>query len=48
MDTDSVMVHVKAKNVYKDIAEDAEKRFGTSNCKVGRLLRMGKIIDGVN
>ena len=33
MDADSFIVHVKANNVYKDIAEDAEKRFDTSNCK---------------
>ena len=30
MDTDSFMVHVKTRDIYKDIAEDVETRFGTS------------------
>ena len=31
MDTDSFIVYIKANNIYKDIAEDFETRFGTSN-----------------
>ena len=31
MDTDSFVVYIKADDIYKDIAEDVETRFGTSN-----------------
>ena len=31
MDTDSLIVHVKTDCIYKDIAEDYEIRFDTSN-----------------
>ena len=31
MDTDSFIVYIKADDVYKDIAEDVETRFDTSN-----------------
>ena len=31
MDTDSFIVHVKTDDSYKDIAEDVETRFDTSN-----------------
>ena len=31
MDTDSFIVHVKKDDIYKDIAEDVETRFDTSN-----------------
>ena len=31
MDTDSFIVHIKTKDVYKDIANNLEKRFDTSN-----------------
>ena len=31
MDTDSLIAHVKSKDIYKDIAEDVETRFDTSN-----------------
>ena len=30
MDTDSFIAHVKADGIYKDIAEDVERRFDTS------------------
>ena len=33
MFTDSLIVHVKTDCIYKDIAEDVEKRFETSNQK---------------
>ena len=29
MDTDSLIVHIKTNNIYKDIAEGVEKRFNT-------------------
>ena len=31
MDTDSFIIHIKTKDFYKDIADDVEKRFDTSN-----------------
>ena len=31
MDTDSFIVHVKTDDFYKDIAEDVETKFDTSN-----------------
>ena len=42
MDTDSFIFHVKMDDIYKDIAEDIEKRFDTLNYDVDRLLPMGK------
>ena len=42
MNTDSFIVHVKAEDIYKDIAEDAEKRFDTSNFKINRPFPLGK------
>ena len=38
MDTDSFIVHVKTGDIYKDIAEDIEKRFDTSNFETDRPL----------
>ena len=38
MDTDSFIVHVKTDDTYKDIAEDVEKRFDTSNFEIDRPL----------
>ena len=38
VDTDSFIVHVKTDDIYKDIAEDVETRFGTSNLKLERPL----------
>ena len=37
-DTDSFIVHIKTEDFYKDIANDVEKRFGTSNYEVDRPL----------
>ena len=34
MDTDIFIVHVKTDNIYKDMAEDVETRFGTSNVEI--------------
>ena len=31
MDTDSFIMHIKTEDFYKDIADDVEKRFDTSN-----------------
>ena len=38
MDTDSFIVYVKTDNIYKDIAEDVETRFYTSNFEIDRPL----------
>ena len=38
MDTVSFIVHIKTDDIYKDIAEDVEKRFDTSNFKIDRPL----------
>ena len=38
MDTDSFIVYIKTDDIYKDIAEDVETRFDTSNYELERLL----------
>ena len=42
MDTDSLIVYIKTDDIYKDIAEDIETRFGTSNYELDRPLPNGK------
>ena len=42
MDTDSFIVYIKTDEIYKDIAEDVETRFDTSNYDLDRLLPKGK------
>ena len=42
MDTDSFIVYIKIDVIYKDIAEDVETRFYTSNYKLDRPLPKGK------
>ena len=42
MDTDSFVMNIKTEDFYKDIANDAEKRFDTSNYEVDRPLPTGK------
>ena len=42
MDTDSFIMNIKTEDFYKDIANDVEKRFDTSNYEVGRPLSTGK------
>ena len=42
MDTDSFMMNIKTKDFYKNIANDVEKRFDTSNYEVNRPLPTGK------
>ena len=41
MDTDSFIMHIKTEDFYKDIANDAEKRFDASNYEVNRPLLIG-------
>ena len=43
MDTDSFITHMKTEDFYKDIADDVEKRFHTSNYDVYRPLPTRKI-----
>ena len=42
MDTDSFVMNIKTEDFYKDIANDVEKRFDTSNYEVDRPLTTGK------
>ena len=42
MDTKSFIVHVKRNDIYKDIAEDVETRFDTSNFEFDRSLPKGR------
>ena len=38
MDTDSLIMNIKTKDFYKDIAQDVEEQFDTSNYGVDRPL----------
>ena len=42
MDTDSLIVDAETDDIYKDIAEDVETRFDTSNFEIARPLPQGK------
>ena len=42
MDTNSSIVYIKTNDIYKDIAEDVETRFDTSNYELDRPLPTGK------
>ena len=42
MNTDSFIMSIKTNDFYKDIANDVEKRFDTSNYEVNRPLPTGK------
>ena len=42
MDTDSFIMSIKTEDFYKDITNDVEKRFDTSNYEVNRPSPMGK------
>ena len=42
LDTDSFIMNIKTEDFYKDIANDVEKRFDTSNYEVNRPLPTGK------
>ena len=41
-DTDNFIMHIKTEDFYKDIADDIEKKYDTSNDTVERPLPMGK------
>ena len=41
MDTDSFIMNIKTEDFYKDIANDVEKRFDTSNYEADRPLSTG-------
>ena len=41
MDTDSFVVNIKTKDFYKDISQDVNKRFDTSNYTFDRPLPIG-------
>ena len=42
MDTDSFIMNIKTNDFYKDISNDVENRFDTSNYEVNRPLPIGK------
>ena len=42
MDTDSFIMHIKTEDFYRDIANDVEKRFDTSNYECDRPLPKAK------
>ena len=46
-DTDSFIFHVKKEDIYKDIQEDFETRFGTSSFELDRPLLKGTKNDKV-
>ena len=42
MDADSFIGYIKIDNIYKDIADDVETKFNTSNYELDRPLPRGK------
>ena len=38
MDTDSFIVHVKTEDIYKDLAQDVEAKFDTSNFELPETI----------
>ena len=42
MDTDSFVMNIKTNDFYKDISDDVECKFDTSNYEVKRPLPIGK------
>ena len=42
MDTDSLVAYIKTDDIYKDVAEDVERRLDTSNYGLDRLLQQEK------
>ena len=42
MDTDSFIMNIKTNDFYKDISNDVENKFDTSNYEVNRPLPTGK------
>ena len=47
MDTDGVIKYIKTDDIYKDIAEDVESRFDTSNYELVRPLPSAEKIIGL-
>ena len=47
MDKDNFFVHVKTDDIYKDIAEDVDTRFDTSNFERDKPLPRGQKIKKV-
>ena len=43
MDTGSFNVHVKTEDIYNDIVEHVETRFGTSSSEIDKPLPTGKM-----
>ena len=43
MDKDCLIVYIKTKNIYSDIANDVEARLGNSNFELDKPLPKGKI-----
>ena len=43
IDTESFIVYVKTNDIFKDIAQDVETRFDTSNFEVDRALPKAKM-----
>ena len=41
MDTDSFIMNIKTNDFYKDISDDVDNRFDTSNYEVKRPFLMG-------
>ena len=42
MNTDSFILYIKTDDIYKDIAEDVQTRFDTSNYELDRPFPKGK------
>ena len=42
LDTDSFIIYIKTDDIYKDIAEDVDTRFGASNYELDRPWPEGK------
>ena len=42
MDTKILILYINSDDIYQDIANDVETRFGTSNFELDRLLPKGK------
>ena len=45
MDTDGCIVYIKTDYIYKDIVEDVENKFDTSNYELDRPLQKKKKIE---
>ena len=43
MDTDSLIFHIRADDIYNNVVKDVETRFDNSNLEIGRSLPKGKL-----